>query len=82
MSYLLILHRVGGVNPAVDIHDTTGDTVRHAVDGVPDELARGHLKNKNINIYCIDDPKCCNSRSLLKVTEVWCCFQIFCYSAH
>ena len=36
--------RVGGVDPAVDVHDVAAHAVRHAVDRISDELSGGYLQ--------------------------------------
>ena len=42
---LLPVDGVCGVYPAVDVHDAAAHAVRHAVYGVADKLAGGHLSN-------------------------------------
>ena len=41
---LLPVDGVCGVYPAVDVHDAAAHAVRHAVYGVADKLAGGHLR--------------------------------------
>ena len=40
---LIPVDGVSGVYPAVDVHDAAAHAVRHAVYGVADKLAGGHL---------------------------------------